>query len=671
MSDLIIKKKLRNIAEDINGERPSNRSLEGIIEAIEKGAGITYDPFPKTLKGRLRELGLQLNGVRPTQKSLRNIVNNIVENYEGGGGGSTEHYSVTTLSTKMPKKLNGMSAATVGNYIYIIGGWYYDEESQTDLFNNIIYKFDTETETFSEIETDISNLPYNCAVVVVEKKIYIWRSSGVYEFDTENETTQYSYSSIYCSHGAYMYYDDNIYLAGGQIGGSGYATDMINSRVVSTGVEENVGNLDLALSDMAYVQDSSKLYIFGGAPTNTNQIIVFNAITKKSEILKTQPIETLCEHTAQIIGKTAYIFGGSSETGYSKKIYKFNTKKEEYTLIDEELPRGLSFIASGVVGNKIYLFGGMDSEGDSTDIVKFTVLDDKKDGKTEIIDTKGLQIYPTDKITSDDEKIYFGGNEYRYLCSMDVKNNSFEQLNDSSFVEAYHMLETKGDFVYSGYTYSSSNLIYTYNKTTKETGRITLTNSKRYNYGVIVGDYFYFFVAANQTGNDYKRNINTGIETNLGSNYKNNAVYSNESVSITTIGTKIYFLETSASNDSPLVLLEFDTETEQYTQLDIDFSNFIMTTAFGKATITNYNGNLYFFGIVRQDQSYNPIYDKNIYKIDLSTLTIEILGLTLPDDFDSIIDGGSTPIENTIYAIGLVKNSSVIYDKILKITLPK
>ena len=141
MSDLIIKKKLRNIAEDINGERPSNRSLEGIIEAIEKGAGITYDPFPKTLKGRLRELGLQLNGVRPTQKSLRNIVNNIVENYEGGGGGSTEHYSVTTLSTKMPKKLNGMSAATVGNCIYIIGGWYYDEESQTDLFNNIIYKF--------------------------------------------------------------------------------------------------------------------------------------------------------------------------------------------------------------------------------------------------------------------------------------------------------------------------------------------------------------------------------------------------------------------------------------------------------------------------------------------------------------------------------------------------
>ena len=98
MSDLIIKKKLRNIAEDINGERPSNRSLEGILEAIEKGAGITYDPFPKTLKGRLRELGLQLNGVRPTQKSLRNIVNNIVENYEGGGGGgSAKIYGVSGL----------------------------------------------------------------------------------------------------------------------------------------------------------------------------------------------------------------------------------------------------------------------------------------------------------------------------------------------------------------------------------------------------------------------------------------------------------------------------------------------------------------------------------------------------------------------------------------------
>lgn len=93
---MLEKKKLRDIAEDMSGIRPTERSLEGIVNFIEKAGDIHYEKQPRTFLGRLRELGYALNGVRPTQRSLRGIVNNIYENYEGGGG-TTKIYGVSGL----------------------------------------------------------------------------------------------------------------------------------------------------------------------------------------------------------------------------------------------------------------------------------------------------------------------------------------------------------------------------------------------------------------------------------------------------------------------------------------------------------------------------------------------------------------------------------------------
>ena len=78
---MLEKKKLRDIAESMSGKRPENRSLEGIVNFIEKEGGITYEKEPRTFLGRLRELGYALNGVRPKQRSLRGIVNEIYNNF--------------------------------------------------------------------------------------------------------------------------------------------------------------------------------------------------------------------------------------------------------------------------------------------------------------------------------------------------------------------------------------------------------------------------------------------------------------------------------------------------------------------------------------------------------------------------------------------------------------
>lgn len=101
MNDLTSKSKLRDIAEDLTGTRPTERTLPNIVSYIEKNAEIVYEKEPHTFKGRLRELGYALNGVRPTQRSTRGIINNIVENYEGGGG-TNKIYGVSGLTTESP-----------------------------------------------------------------------------------------------------------------------------------------------------------------------------------------------------------------------------------------------------------------------------------------------------------------------------------------------------------------------------------------------------------------------------------------------------------------------------------------------------------------------------------------------------------------------------------------
>ena len=99
---MLEKKKLRDIAEDMSGIRPTERSLEGIVNFIEKAGDIHYEKQPKTFLGRLRELGYALNGIRPTQRSLRGIINNIYSNYEGGGGDTGEVYGVSGLYDESP-----------------------------------------------------------------------------------------------------------------------------------------------------------------------------------------------------------------------------------------------------------------------------------------------------------------------------------------------------------------------------------------------------------------------------------------------------------------------------------------------------------------------------------------------------------------------------------------
>lgn len=247
MSDLIIKKKLRDIAEDINGERPNDRSLNGILEAIETGAGITYDPYPKTLKGRLRELGLQLNGVRPTQKALRNIVDNIVENYEGGGGGgSAKIYGVSGLYNETPRLTRTDDAVGMSFTINLDGSvtsdfddvFPFNEMERVEITSTTGYKniFVKVPSMWFRVGTDENQNITDIAVSKEKGKKGNWYQTKEFYYGAYlgnvSSSKMYSKSGVKCTNGkaASTYNQAAISMGGGN--SSGYGIADITQRTI-------------------------------------------------------------------------------------------------------------------------------------------------------------------------------------------------------------------------------------------------------------------------------------------------------------------------------------------------------------------------------------------------------------------------------------------------------
>ena len=199
----------------------------------------------------------------------------------------TEIDAITTSSITIPNPMSSIGAAAVGTKIYLFGGHQYGTNADGTvgtIYNNIIYIYDTETDTITTSSITIPNAMSGIGAVTVGTKIYLFGGSddgsdkgkAIYIYDTEidaiiTSSTELPVSLSYIGTAAI---GTKIYLFGGSIPGEEY-------RAVDTIYIFDTETYFLAISATKLLNTmlkigvatvNSNIYLFGGLIYNINSI---------------------------------------------------------------------------------------------------------------------------------------------------------------------------------------------------------------------------------------------------------------------------------------------------------------------------------------------------------------------------------------------------------------
>ena len=298
----------------------------------------------------------------------------IIENY----GGASLSMSTATLS----KTQYGMSAAAIGNKIYLHGQ------------NKNFELFDTETNIHSLLNAVTDYSTFYAPIAAVNKKIYLVASlSKISIFNPETDSSNIVRLSTSlesnCSGAAV---GNNIYFFGGSTFKTGTTINIYN--ISNNTLSKSSIALPISASGIAACAINDKIYLFGGHNTDTSagiygtyldSINVFDTTNNTISTLSVRlPIKMMNIGVAAL-GTKIYLFGGSSANEYHNTIYEFDTLTNVIKKLDIELPEKMHGIAAATVNDKIYLFGGQGSSGIKNFIQIFSpktsVLITSKDGE--------------------------------------------------------------------------------------------------------------------------------------------------------------------------------------------------------------------------------------------------------------------------------------------------
>lgn len=300
----------------------------------------------------------------------------IIENY----GGASLSMSTATLS----KTQYGMSAAAIGNKIYLYG--------QNENFE----LFDTETNIHSLLNAVTDYSTFYAPIAAVNKKIYLVASlSKISIFNPETDSSDVvrlstSLESNCC--GAAV--GNNIYFFGGSTFKTGTTINIYN--ISNNTLSKSSVALPISASGIAACAINDKIYLFGGHNTDTSagiygtfldSITVFDVTNNTISTLGVRLPVKMMNIGVAALGTKIYLFGGSSANyEYHNTIYEFDTLTNVIKKLDIELPEKMHGIAAATVNDKIYLFGGQGPSGIKNFIQIFSpktsVLITSKDGET-------------------------------------------------------------------------------------------------------------------------------------------------------------------------------------------------------------------------------------------------------------------------------------------------
>ena len=346
--------------------------------------------------------------------------------------------NLTTLDTTLPwQKLRRSGCATYGNYIYIFGGVYLDDETSQMVYTNNIYKFDCTNQTIETISTTLPKTMAYPSCVTYKNNIYIFGGYNggtnfdtIYKFDCINERISTLSKTIPLSpeYGeiSSVLYNDKIYLFGSFLERStNPKSDILIFNLANESWERTAyEKLPIYRMQPGYAVYNDNLYLFGGTDTvnginGTNTIYKFNlgswTLTRLETTLPKSSYESFCF----LFDDNIYILGDSE--GYSD-VYQFGCINEQITTLSVKC--SFSNCAS-IFKDYIYTFG--DTKINKFQI-PFTLL------KNNILIHSGDSSYSLDiipeKVTLPVKNVYIGSSN-----------------NTAEFANAYIYDETQSTWV--------------------------------------------------------------------------------------------------------------------------------------------------------------------------------------------------------------------------------
>ena len=384
------------------------RSKKGTTEPIKARDYASEIESIETGSSGGAELNIHYGLTEPEDTSklwvkVENAPSKVEISNKANGGNETLDYGINSLSNPLYRS----SSAVVGKYIYIFGGFerINDSNIQTD---NII-RYNTETNTLENLtETQNVKLPfplYNSTTASVGNKIYIFGGYGndylntIQVFDTETNTlenlteTQNVKLPKATQNMASAVIGSKIYLIGG-ITSDGLAGTFYVFNTLSHTIEQLNTTMYARRSHSCSVFGNN-IYIFGGyTGTSTSvrvkDILVFDTIEATLKTASATLYEKTADCVSYTIGNKIYIFGGTGtksngNTYYLNTISVYEPETNSLTKLTKTLHTTTAYMVGGVVGNKAYIIGGQ-NESYLSSINRFSVVFDVEQDKLFLLD---------------------------------------------------------------------------------------------------------------------------------------------------------------------------------------------------------------------------------------------------------------------------------------------
>lgn len=229
---------------------------------------------------------------------------------------NTETLTYSEIATTFPLNIYKMAAGVVGTDIYLFGGGY--SEGSKIYYVDTIYKFDTITETLELLSETLPIANSNIRVGVVGTDIYLFggaKDTQLYKFDTKTETLS------------------DAYTVDGSFG-------------------ESIGIGVLG----------AKIYLFGGLTTSSpyyvDTIRVFDTKTNVLTTLDTKLAHASADIGVAVVGNKMFLFGGRKMNGGVSQIYMYDTNNNSLSYTGTTFSMIPYSICAEVIGNQIYLVAG-------------------------------------------------------------------------------------------------------------------------------------------------------------------------------------------------------------------------------------------------------------------------------------------------------------------------
>ena len=282
---------------------------------------------------------------------------------------------------------NQFALAKYNKYVYFFGG-YFGNSQGTSSKQNVIKKFDMETNTLTTLSITMPDTFAQGCAATVGDYIYIFGGMGdtnsatskkVYRFNCLTETIETLSALMPVGLGWTVCdaYETDIYIFGGNVNMSGTAGNAVNTIYKFDTINQTFTLCNATLNATLYggaciYIGNGKFNLYGGQTNSSghvNTIQQYNAIYDSITVLNVTLPYKLAAEGVCMIGNSVYLIGGYSSSA-TNKIIEHNLTNGEITTLSETLPYSAYYSFARSYNRNMFTFGGKNSISSITKIAK-------------------------------------------------------------------------------------------------------------------------------------------------------------------------------------------------------------------------------------------------------------------------------------------------------------